>query len=99
MDRITKLVNIFLRISQREATSEFFMAKQILELLNDNRKSYQNDYFPDKCANKTQFNEMLEGMDADKNKKTKKQQIAAKKAKMNSSKKFSLYNLRTLSKN
>jgi len=60
MDKITKLVNIFFRISQRESTNEYYLVKQILVLLND--KSYcQNEYFPDICVNKRNFIELLEG--------------------------------------
>jgi len=61
MDKITKLVNIFLRISQRESTNEFYLSKQILDLLTDSNKSYQNEYFPDICVNKRNFTELLEG--------------------------------------
>jgi len=98
MDKITKLVNIFLRISQRESTNEFYLSKQILDFLNDSNKSYQNEYFPDICVNKKNFNELLEG-DNNLNKLNKEKKNAKKgKKKHDSGKKFSLYNLRTLSK-
>ena len=98
MDNLTKLVNIFLRINQREASNEFFMAKQILDLLNDPLKSYLNEYFPDKCAQKTHFNDILEGIEGNGVKHTKKKKDKTEKVKISSNKKFSLYNLQTLSK-
>jgi len=94
IDKITKLVNIFLRISQREATNEFYLSKQILDLLTDSNSSYQNEYFPDKCTNKKVYDELLEGDNLNKSKLQKKN---AKKKK-ESGKKFSLFNLRPISK-
>ena len=94
INKITKLVNIFLRISQRESTNEFYLSKQILDLLMDSNKSYQNEYFPDKCTNKKDYDQLLE---TDNNLKKSKLQKKNEKKKKHSGKKFSLYNLQPIS--
>lgn len=91
--KITKLVNIFLRISAKEAVNELTLNKEILNILENPALSYLHVYYPDKCLNKKEINfdeAELENLTKKKKKALKEKQLKSKK--------ISLYNLRNLSK-
>lgn len=91
--KITKLVNIFLRISAKEAVNELTLNKEILNILENPALSYLHVYYPDRCLNKKEINfdeAELENLTKKKKKALKEKQVKSKK--------ISLYNLRNLSK-
>lgn len=92
--RITKLVNIFLRISAKEAINEYILTKEVLSILENPSVSYMHVYFPEKCLNKkeTQFE------DAELQNLSVKKKKAALEKHSKKRKNISLFNLRNLSK-
>ena len=87
--KITKLLNVFLRVNQKEAINELTLNKDILDILNDPAHSYLHFFYPDKCLNKRQIG--FENGELDK-------LSLQKKRKAKQGKKISLFNLRSLSK-
>jgi len=95
--KITKLVNIFLRISPKEALNELTLNKDILNILQNPAQSYLHYYYPDKYLNRKDFtidNEELEMLQAKKLLRKSKKTGAVSKVK-----RTSLFNLRSISKN
>ena len=95
--RITKLVNIFLRISPKEALNELALSKDIMNILQNPSQSYLHYYYPEKylCKKDVQIdNQELENFKLKKVEKNKQ-----KKTLKSNHKRTSLFNLRSISKN
>ena len=54
--KITRLLNIFLRVNIKEAMNEITFLKEISENFKDQSKSYMNIYFSDQVLNKKNYN-------------------------------------------
>lgn len=91
---IIKLLNIFLRVSQKNAVREFLFHKEILAKFFDVEKNdYLLTYFPEKILNKKDFEISDNFLDLNSKMKFSTRE---KKKKKSGSKKFSLHNLRAL---
>lgn len=96
--RLTKLMNIFLRINTNEAYNEALLTKQISDSLSDPYDKFLNVNYPDRVLNRknvvTQTEEDLV--------KSRSSLILTKessiKTKKKTSKKFSLHNIKPISK-
>lgn len=95
--RITKLVNIFLRVSIKEALNEISINKDIKQILENQTVSYLHIYFPDKILNKKEIqldDAELQNLSTKKKKSSKGKYSKNQKRRKN----ISLFNLRNLSK-
>lgn len=96
--KITKLVNIFMRISLKDAINEHNLNKEVLAILQDPSHSFLHFYYPDVCLNKKDFTKNNEELLQDLSQRQIKQAAKAKEAYKKEKKKVSLYNLRNLTK-
>ena len=93
--RITKLVNIFMRITMKDAINEFNLNKEILMILQNPSKSFLHCYYPDRCLNKKDYTVNEEGLQDSMSLRKSKRAVKSNEVQK---KKVSLYNLRSLSK-
>lgn len=93
--KFTKLLNIFLRVSANEAFNEALLTKQIADSLLDPFDKYLNVDYPDRVLNRKNVVLQMDDESINTNRQTSKKK---KKKGQSSSKKFSLHNLRSISK-
>ena len=101
--KFMKLLNIFLRINANEAFNEAIMNKQIADSLEDPYDKFLNINYPERVLNRKtvvlQIEEDLFNNSSNRNiNKPKSIKLKKKKGDSNTSKKFSLHNLRSISK-
>ena len=93
--KFTKLLNIFLRVSATEAFNEALLTKQIADSLQDPFDKFLNVDYPDRVLNRKNVILQMDDESINTNRQTSKK---VKKKGQSSSKKFSLHNLRSISK-
>ena len=98
--KITKLLNIFLRVNQKETLRELVFLKDILDIMKNPTRSYLYVNFPEQTLKKNQLtfenNEEMAGLSLKQSNKMKKLKIKAGEEKAKN--KMSLFNIRPFSK-